>query len=235
MSPTAHHHRERHRSGRAAWLRAAVLGANDGLLSVASLMMGVGAASVARSTLLVAGFAALVGGALSMAAGEYGSVSSQRDTEQADLDRERRELVATPDAERAELAGIYRERGLSARLAEQVATELSAGDPLVHHARDELGLDPENLAAPLQAAGVSALSFSVGALVPVVAAIVLPSSSRAAITVVATLAGLAALGALGAHLGGAPKGKAALRMLVLGALALAGTTLVGKLVGTAVA
>ena len=234
MSPGVHHHRERHRSGRAAWLRAAVLGANDGLLSVASLMLGVGAAAASRSQLLVAGFAAMAGGALSMAAGEFGSVSSQRDTELADLERERRELVATPEAELHELAGIYRERGLSHDLAHRVATELSAGNALEHHAREELGLELGSLARPAQAAGVSAVSFALGATLPVVLAIVLSSSARTVSTVIGTLGGLIGLGVLGAHLGGAPKGKAAARLFALGAVALAGTTLVGKLVGNVV-
>jgi vacuolar iron transporter family protein len=211
-----------------------VLGANDGLLSVSSLMMGVGAAAASRSQLLVAGFAAMAGGALSMAAGEYGSVSSQRDTELADLERERLELVATPEAELHELAGIYRQRGLSQDLAHQVATQLSAGNALEHHAREELGLELGNLARPVQAAGVSALSFALGAALPVILAIVLSSAWRGPATVAGTLVGLTGLGVVGAHLGGAPKGKAAARLLVLGAVALAGTTLVGKLVGVAV-
>ena len=226
--------REHHLSGRAGWLRAAVLGANDGLLSVSSLMMGVGAVSSARKPLLVAGFAALAAGALSMAAGEYGSVSSQRDTELADIDKERRELEVTPDAELAELAAIYRHRGLSAPLAQQVATELSATNPLEHHARDELGLDLARLARPVQAALVSAGSFAVGGLLPVAIALVLSGGGRLAAIVVGTLVGLAVLGAGGARLGGAPLGRAAVRMVLLGGVAMAVTALVGRLVGHAV-
>jgi VIT1/CCC1 family predicted Fe2+/Mn2+ transporter len=226
--------KESHRSGRAGWLRAAVLGANDGLLSVASLVMGVGAASSSRPTLVVAGFAALAAGALSMAAGEYGSVSSQRDTELADLRRERHELEHTPDAELAELAAIYRGRGLSAPLAHQVAVELTESNALEHHARDELGLDLDNLARPVQAAAVSALSFAVGGLVPVVLALVLSGAARPLAVVGGTLTGLAALGALGARLGGAPTVRAATRMVLLGGVAMAVTALVGRVVGVTV-
>ena len=226
--------KEHHRSGRAGWLRAGVLGANDGLLSVASLMMGVAAASSARAPVLVAGFAALVAGALSMAAGEFGSVSSQRDTELADLARERRELEATPDAELAELAAIYRGRGLSPRLAQQVAVELHETNALEHHARDELGLELDRLAQPAQAAGVSAVSFAVGGLVPVVVALVLSGSARQVAIVVGTLTGLAVLGGVGARLGGAPRPPAVARMVVLGGIAMAFTTLVGRVVGGAV-
>ena len=227
--------KEFHKSGRAAWLRAGVLGANDGLLSVASLMIGVGAASSDRRSLLVAGFAALAAGAMSMAAGEYGSVSSQRDTELADLARERRELELTPDAELAELAAIYRGRGLSDRLAEQVASELSASNPLEHHARDELGLELGKLARPVQAGLVSAASFATGGLVPVVLALVLSGSARQPAIVVGALLGLAGLGAAGARLGGAPLVPAAVRMVLLGGAAMAVTTVVGRLVGHAVA
>jgi VIT1/CCC1 family predicted Fe2+/Mn2+ transporter len=225
---------EFHKSDRAGWLRAAVLGANDGLLSVASLMMGVGAASSSRGPLLVAGFAALAAGALSMAAGEYGSVSSQRDAELADLDKERRELEVTPEAELAELAAIYRGRGLSAPLALQVASELTAGDALEHHARDELGLDLANLARPVQAALVSASSFAVGGMVPVVIALLMSGSVRQWAIVTGSLLGLTALGALGARLGGASMARAATRMVVLGAVAMGVTAVVGHLVGGAV-
>jgi VIT1/CCC1 family predicted Fe2+/Mn2+ transporter len=228
------HHAERHRSGRAAWLRAAVLGANDGLLSTASIVIGVSAASTARSGLLIAGFAALAAGAFSMAVGEYTSVSSQRDTELADLDRERRELVSSPEDERAELAGIYRSRGLSAETARRVADELTAADPLIAHARDELGLDPAALARPVQAALVSAISFTLGALVPVLVVALVPASARVAVVVVLTLAGLAVLGSVGARLGGAPRLRAALRLVVFGGLAMVVTSLIGELVGRAV-
>lgn len=211
-----------------------MLGANDGLLSVASLMMGVSASSSSRSALLVAGFAALAAGALSMAAGEYGSVSSQRDTELADLAREARELETMPEAEQAELAAIYQGRGLSQPLAAKVAEELSATNALEHHARDELGLEIGNLARPLQAAVVSAASFAIGGMLPVLIAMVLSGSARSAAMVIGTLGGLGGLGALGAGLGGAPMFRAAARMVVLGGAAMAVTALVGKLVGHAV-
>jgi VIT1/CCC1 family predicted Fe2+/Mn2+ transporter len=227
-------HAERHRSGRAAWLRAAVLGANDGLLSTASIVMGVAAASTERSGLLVAGFAALAAGAFSMAVGEYSSVSSQRDTELADLDRERRELVSSPEAERAELAGIYRTRGLTPETASQVAEELMATDALAAHARDELGLDPAALARPVQAAAVSAVSFTLGALVPVLVVALAPPAARVTVVVVLTLVGLAILGSVGARLGGAPRLRASLRLVVFGGLAMVVTSLIGHLVGRAV-
>jgi len=228
-------HRERHRGGRAAWLRASVLGANDGLLSTGALLVGVAAADSARSAVVVAGLAALVAGALSMAVGEYSSVSSQLDTERADLERERRELLTAPDAERAELAAIYRSRGLSAALAEQVAAELSASaDPVVHHARDELGLDPDDLSRPARAAAVSATSFAVGAVTPIAVAALAGASLRAPLTIAVTLVGLGALGTIGAAFGGAPRLRAALRVLVGGALALAASMVIGSLVGAAV-
>jgi VIT1/CCC1 family predicted Fe2+/Mn2+ transporter len=237
MTGPVHRHSqgERHLSGRAAWLRAAVLGANDGLLSTASLMMGVGAATPGRSAVLTAGLAAMAAGALAMAVGEYSSVSSQRDTELADLERERHELAATPEQETAELAAIYRSRGLSAGLSEQVAREMMAGaNPLQHHAREELGLDLEALSRPGEAGLVSAISFALGALLPVLVVILLPISWRVPATIFVTLAGLGALGAVGARLGGAPLARAAMRVLIGGALALAVSTLVGRLVGAAV-
>jgi VIT1/CCC1 family predicted Fe2+/Mn2+ transporter len=228
-------HVEGHLSDRVAWLRAAVLGANDGLLSTASLILGVGAATSDRKTILTAGAAALVAGALAMAVGEYSSVSSQRDTELADIAREREELASTPESEKQELAAIYRKRGLTPDLAMQVAEQLSASDdPLVHHMRDELNLDIHALAQPGQAAGVSATSFSLGALIPVLVVVLLPRSARVITTVVLTLVGLVALGAVGAHLGRAPKGRAALRVLVGGVVALLASTLIGKLTGKVV-
>lgn len=226
--------KELHRSGRAGWLRAGVLGANDGLLSVGALMMGVAAASTERGPLLVAGFAALAAGALSMATGEYGSVSSQRDTELADLARERRELEHAPEAELAELTAIYEGRGLSTMLASQVARELTAGNALEHHARDELGLELGRLARPVQAAVVSAASFVVGGMVPVLLGMTLSGSTGQVAIGAGTLAGMGGLGALGAGLGGAPKGRAVVRMVGLGGLAMAVTMLVGRLVGQAV-
>jgi VIT1/CCC1 family predicted Fe2+/Mn2+ transporter len=211
-----------------------VLGANDGLLTTASLMLGVGAASPARSAVLTAGLASLVAGALSMGVGEFSSVSSQRDTEQADLERERQELEATPEAEEAELAAIYHGRGLSRRLADEVAAELSAGDALAHHARDELGLDPDGLSQPRQAAVASAISFAIGAALPVLVGIVSNNHSRPYAIVVVTLLALMALGDTGARLGGAPRGRAVRRVLIGGVVALVFSTLLGRVVGTAV-
>jgi VIT1/CCC1 family predicted Fe2+/Mn2+ transporter len=226
---------ERHLGGRAAWLRAAVLGANDGLISTASLMVAVAAAAgSSRSTILVAGFAGLTAGALSMAAGEYVSVSSQRDTERADVERERIELAATPEAERDELAQIYRDRGLSAELADRVADELSQGDRLAVHVRDELGIDLAALANPIQAALVSALSFVLGAIIPVLVVLVASTSLRLPITMASTLVGLGTLGAIGARLGGAPRGRAAARVLIGGMLALLISLAIGRLTGSIV-
>jgi vacuolar iron transporter family protein len=224
-------HSEGHLGGRVAWLRAAVLGANDGLISTASLMVGVAAADSSRSGVLVAGVAGLTAGALSMAAGEYVSVSSQRDTEQADLDRERRELVADPEGERNELARLYRDRGLSDALAKQVADELSQVDQLAIHARDELGIDPESLAQPVQAAVVSATSFVAGAIVPIVIVAITSASVRVPMVMAVTLAGLVSLGVIGARLGGAPQRRAAVRVLVGGVLALVISLGIGRLTG----
>lgn len=226
--------RERHLGGRAAWLRAAVLGANDGLISTASLIVGVAAADNTRSAILVAGIAGLTAGALSMAAGEYVSVSSQLDAERADLARERAELAADPDAELDELTDIYRRRGLGPELARQVAVELSRNDRLPIHARDELGIDIDALARPVQASAVSALSFIVGALIPVLIVAAAPASARMALTFTATLSGLVVLGAIGAGLGGAPRGRAAMRVLVGGALALTIALGIGRLTGAVV-
>ena len=238
---SSHHHhardgraREEHRSQRAGWLRAAVLGANDGLLSTASLVLGVSAGNASRSVLWLSGLASMAAGAFSMAAGEYTSVSSQRDAEEADLAAEAAELDAHPEDETKELTDIYRHRGLSDALARQVAEELHEVDPLAAHARDELGLDPEALAAPLQAAGVSFLSFAVGALVPVLTIGLLPSSVRMALTALVTLIALGLLGAVAAQLGGADTRRAAARLMVLGALAMAVTSGIGALVGGSV-
>lgn len=225
---------ERHLGGRAAWLRAAVLGANDGLISTASLMVGVAAADSSRSAILVAGIAGLTAGALSMAAGEYVSVSSQLDSERADLARERAELAASPDAELAELVHIYERRGLSAGLAQQVAAELSQQDRLPVHARDELGINVDALANPVQASAVSAMSFITGALLPILIVALAPSSSRMAITMAVTLIGLVALGSLGAGLGGAPQRRAAIRVLIGDSLALTIALGIGRLTGSAV-
>ncbi len=229
-----HLHSELHRSGRASWLRAAVLGSDDAIVSTASLMIGVAAASASREATLVAGVAGLVAGAMSMAAGEYVSVSSQRDAEQADIERERKELEKSPDAELNELATIYERRGLSKALAQQVAEQLTAHDKLGAHLRDELGVDQGDLSKPFQAAWISALSFAAFALVPILMHLVAPAPARIAFIALGSLASLAALGALGGHLGGAPRTRAALRVTVGGGLAMAVTAGVGHLLGTAV-
>ncbi|MGZ4671387.1 MAG: VIT1/CCC1 transporter family protein [Ilumatobacteraceae bacterium] len=224
---------ERHLGGRAAWLRAAVLGANDGLISTASLVVGVAAANSTRSVILIAGFAGLTAGALSMAAGEYVSVSSQRDTERADIERERRELAANPKAERDELASIYRDRGLSAELADRVADELSQLDQLKIHSRDELGFDIDALANPIQASMVSAISFFLGAILPVLVVLVTTAAIRVPVIMAVTLIGLGTLGSVGARLGGAPQGRAAVRVLIGGMLALLISLGIGRLTGSA--
>jgi vacuolar iron transporter family protein len=225
-------HRERHRSGRAGWLRAAVLGADDGIVSTASLVIGVAAAAGSRNAVLLAGVAGLVAGATSMAAGEYVSVSSQRDAEQADIGRERQELAADPELEQAELTDIYVRRGLDQPLAATVAGRLMAVDPLGSHIHDELGLQTGGLARPLQAAVVSAVSFAVGAALPLVLIVGAPISVRVPVTALAALGLLALLGAVGARLGGAPAGRAALRVTVGGGLAMGLTALIGQVVGT---
>ena len=229
------HHLEDHAGHRTAWLRAGVLGANDGLLSTASILVGVAAASADRSMLVATGVAALVAGAGSMAIGEYSSVSSQRDAEEADLAVEAEELRTVPKAELAELTGIYQRRGLEPALARQVAEALSARDALTAHARDELGIDPEELSRPLEASVVSAGSFSVGALIPIIVVLVVGASIRVPAIVVSTLIGLGALGAVGARLGGAPPGRPALRVLVGGAAAMALAWGVGQAFNVSVA
>ncbi|MCU1371989.1 MAG: protein of unknown function transrane [Ilumatobacteraceae bacterium] len=229
------HHLEEHAGGRSAWLRAGVLGANDGLLSTASLLVGVAAASADRSMLLATGAAALVAGAGSMAIGEYSSVSSQRDAERADLATEAEELRSTPRAELAELTGIYQRRGLAPDLAHAVAEALSAHDALSAHARDELGIDPEELARPLEASVVSAGSFSIGSLIPIIVVLVAGATVRVPAVVVAALVGLAGLGAAGARLGGAPLLRPALRVLVGGAVAMAIAWGVGQAFNVSVA
>lgn len=220
-----------HLSHRAGWLRASVLGANDGILSTAGLVLGVAAAGSSSGVILTAGIAGLVAGAMSMAAGEYVSVSSQRDTEIADLRLERRELAEDPEGEVDELAQIYRKRGLSRDLAREVAVELSKGDRLAVHARDELGLGQERGAQPLQASWTSALSFTVGAALPLAAITASPSGARVFACVVSTILALGALGALGAQLGGAPRLKAAGRVVVWGAIAMGVTSAIGLLTG----
>ena len=227
-------HRELHRTQHIGWLRAAVLGANDGIVSVSSLMVGVAASNAGGTALLISGVAGLVAGALSMAAGEYVSVSSQSDTEAADLARERRELAAQPELELQELATIYVARGLSPELANQVAEQLMEHDALGAHARDELGMSDLASARPVQAALVSAASFSVGALLPIVAALVAPARAVVPCVSAASLVFLIALGALAARTGGAPMLKASLRVAVLGALAMGITAGVGAVFGAVV-
>jgi VIT1/CCC1 family predicted Fe2+/Mn2+ transporter len=210
-----------------------VLGANDGTVSTASLVLGVAAAGASGAAIVTAGIAGLMAGALSMAAGEYVSVSSQRDSEEADLRLEERELAGDPGGELRELAGIYERRGLSPDLALQVAVALSNGGALAAHARDELGLSEQRRARPLQAAWASALAFSAGAILPLVAIGITPRSARAAVCVAVTLAALALLGHTGARLGGAPPLRATFRSLAWGAVAMAVTAGIGALVGTA--
>ena len=222
---------ESHRSGRAGWLRAAVLGADDGIVSTASLVIGVAAAATSRNTVLLAGVAGLVAGATSMAAGEYVSVSTQRDAEQADIAREQRQLAADPDLEQAELAEIYVQRGLDRPLAATVAERLMTTDPLGSHVREELGLQPGRLARPLQAAVVSAVSFAVAATLPLVLIVLAPIGIRIPVTALAALTLLALLGILGARLGGARAGRAALRVTLGGGLAMGLTALIGQLAG----
>ncbi len=226
-------HREFHRTEHIGWLRAAVLGANDGLISTSSLIVGVAAAAQGRAAVLVAALAGLAAGALAMAAGEYVSVSSQSDTETADLARERKELADAPDAEHAELAGIYRARGLSPELADRVAGELMAHDAVGAHARDELGIYEVTRARPVQAALSSAAAFAVGAASPALLAAVLPSQLLAAGVVGASLVLLAVLGAAAARLGGAPMARGAMRVVFWGSVAMAVTALVGRLFGAA--
>jgi VIT1/CCC1 family predicted Fe2+/Mn2+ transporter len=227
-------HAEEHLSFRSNWLRAAVLGANDGILSTASLVLGVAASGASRSAIVTAGIAGLVAGAGSMAAGEYVSVSSQRDTEEADLRLEARELADDPEGELAELTGIYEGRGLPPALASQVAAALTADDPLAAHARDELGLPEDRRARPLQAAGASALSFAVGALLPLLAIGLFGSSARIPACVLVTILSLGTLGALGARLGGAPEVPALVRVVFWGVVAMGATAAIGALVGSAV-
>jgi len=227
-------HFEFHRSDRIGWLRATVLGANDGLISTSSLVVGVAAAGTNPAGILLAGVAGLAAGALSMAAGEYVSVSSQADTEQADLARERGELEESPEAERAELAGIYVARGLSGDLATQVADQLMAHDALGAHARDELGIHEITRARPIQAAVASAASFAVGAAPPVVLAALLPTGTLTAGVVGVTFVLLLALGGVAARLGGASLIRGALRVAFWGAVAMGCTTAVGRLFGGAV-
>lgn len=225
-------HHEGHRTAHIGWLRASVLGANDGLISTASLIVGVAASGTDRSAILVAGVAGLVAGSMSMAAGEYVSVSSQADTEAADLARERHELATTPDAEKQELIGIYEARGLTPDLARQVADHLMTRDALAAHARDELGLFEATAARPLQAALASALSFGVGAALPVVVAAVVPAAWLARFVIASALVLLAVLGAVAARVGGASSSRGAFRVAFWGAIAMTASAAVGRLFGT---
>jgi VIT1/CCC1 family predicted Fe2+/Mn2+ transporter len=226
-------HPEHHRIHRSGWLRAAVLGANDGIVSTASLMVGVAAANAVRGSIILAGTAGLVAGAMSMAAGEYVSVKSQQDTERADLQMEAEALASNREEEEQELAAIYRERGLDERLAAEVARQLMQHDALAAHARDEIGITEELSARPLQAAFWSAAAFSMGAAVPVITASIIPARWLIWLIPVLTIILLGALGAVAARTGGAPPVRGALRVCFWGSFAMGLTALVGKLFGIA--
>lgn len=229
-----HIHRESHRAGRIGWLRAAVLGANDGTISVASLVVGVAAAGASQGSILLTGVAGLVAGAMSMAAGEYVSVQSQADTEDADIKTEKRELETEPEGELAELTSIYVGRGLDQPLARLVAEKLMSSDALGAHARDELGITETQRARPLQAAFASAISFIAGAIIPIAAALLAPSGRVALVSSVTALVALVLLGGTAAHAGGASIAKGALRVAFWGALAMGLTAGIGKIFGAAV-
>lgn len=229
------HEDEPHGSGvsqRLNWLRAGVLGANDGIVSVASLVVGVAGATTDSAALLTAGVAGLVGGAISMALGEYVSVSSQRDSERALIAKEREELRTMPAEELAELTALYRRRGLSEETAERVAEELTAHDALAAHLEVELGIDQDDLVNPWHAAASSAIAFTLGALLPLLAILLPPPEARVPVTFVAVLLALALTGTVSARIGGSPPLRAALRLVVGGALALAATWLIGSLLGS---
>ena len=233
----ATHRREAHSGGTAGrlnWLRAAVLGANDGIVSVAGIVLGVAGATTSRGPIFTAGLAGLVAGAVSMALGEYVSVSSQRDSERAQIAQEKREIARAPDAELAELTALYEAKGLSAATARSVAVELSAHGALAAHLETELHIDPADIPSPVQAAGASALSFLAGALLPMLAILLPPASARVPVTFAAVLVALALTGALSARLGGSNVRRAVLRVVVGGALGLGFTYGVGKLFGTAI-
>jgi len=225
------HPEEQHKSHRSAWLRAAVLGVNDGLVSVSSLMLGVLAASASHSTILTSGIAGLAAGALSMAVGEYVSVSSQRDSEKADIAIEQRSLRDNPDEELAELAAIYEHRGLDKVLAKQVAEQLHEHDAVGAHLRDELGIDHEALANPVQAAAASTISFSLGAVVPILAALLSSGQASSWAIVITSLLALGVSGAVGAYIGGGHRVFAASRVFLGGGAAMAITAFIGHLVG----
>lgn len=225
-------HHEKHLVQRIGWMRASVLGANDGILSTASLIVGVAAANSSQPQILLTGIAGLVAGAMSMAAGEYVSVSSQSDTENADRGREQRELEEDPESERRELAAIYRTRGLDSALALQVADQLMAHDALGAHMRDELGINEIMVARPVQAALFSAASFAAGAILPVLMALIFTGTRLVEAVTIASLLLLAVLGAIGARAGGASLWRGALRVAFWGALAMGATALIGKVAGT---
>lgn len=234
MSEIIAPHSEGHKSHRSNWLRAAVLGANDGIVSTASLMLGVSAANASNTAILTAGIAGLTAGALSMAAGEYVSVSSQKDSEHADIAIERRSLEANPDEELKELAHIYVHRGLEPALADKVARQLHEHDAEAAHLRDELGIDQSGMANPAQASAASAVSFSVGAAVPILAAIISPNNMDTWLIVILSLVALAVSGGIGAYLGGGHRVRAAARVLIGGGIAMAVTALIGHLIGNTI-
>jgi VIT1/CCC1 family predicted Fe2+/Mn2+ transporter len=227
-------HKEFHRTERIGWLRAAVLGANDGIISVASLVVGVAAAGATQSSILLTGVAGLVAGAMSMAAGEYVSVQSQADTENAEIDREKRELENEPERELAELTSIYVSRGLDQPLARRVAEKLMSSNALKAHARDELGITESLRARPIQAAFASAVSFSMGAVIPVATALLAPSAWAIEVIPATAIVTLALLGGIAAYGGGAPIAKGAMRVACWGALAMGLTAVVGRFFGAAV-
>lgn len=227
-------HGEHHLSHRSNWLRASVLGANDGLISTASLMTGMVVAQPEFNTLLLTGISALVGGAISMAAGEYVSVSSQADTEKADMEMERRELALHPEEELKELTTIYQDRGLTPELAHEVAKQLTAHNALDAHMRDEISISEESFANPLQAAFSSAASFAIGAAIPILVILLLPLNTLLIALIISTLIGLGLLGYISAKLGGAPIRPAVMRILIWGVIAMGVTGIIGKLVGVTV-
>jgi VIT1/CCC1 family predicted Fe2+/Mn2+ transporter len=233
-TPSKREYPEQHRSGRSSWLRAAVLGSDDGIVSVSSLMIGVAAASGSKDAILVAGAAGLVAGAMSMAAGEFVSVSSQRDAEDADIELEKWQLAEKPRTELHELASIYEARGLDKELALRVAEQLSAHDSLAAHLKDELGIEGRTRARPFQAAWISAISFAAFAMVPILAMVVAAPAWRIPTIAVASLVSLGALGAFGSHLGGASLARGAIRVVVGGGLAMAVTAGIGRLLGVSV-
>lgn len=227
-------HSETHLIARIGWLRAAVLGANDGLISTSSLIIGVAAASATKNDIIIAGVAGILAGAISMAAGEYVSVCSQSDTENADLSREKKELEENPEFEIAELAKIYEKRGLEKNLAQEVAIQLMKKDALTAHAHDELGISNLTKARPLQAAGASALTFTIGAILPLLMALVSPLNMITTTVSIASIISLALLGIIGAKLGNSNMWRASVRVTFWGAFAMAFTAIVGKLFGAVV-